>query len=189
MKMMPKKRKLVVALFIVILIYGVAMITLPHVPVYGLSAREAQLTEAVLRSIPVADDSRIYFLTPTPRTRWGDRGHWARFSDHFHARIKDLPIKYRPASGAYLLGGSVRSRISHQRAWLQWVSIIRWNSDTEAVVEEGIWSCPLGGGASTCVWERVDGVWRRKEDIGGWISHSLRTGLIIGCRGAAASVR
>ena len=143
---------------------------LPRVPVHELSEREAELTEAVLRSLPTGDDSRVYFLTPTPMKRWGTCGEWARFSDTIHARIGDLPVKYRPASGAYLLCGYVRCRSSQGRAWLRWVAILQWNSDTEAVVEDGVWSGPLGGGAVTYVWERVDGVWRIKERMGCWVS-------------------
>ena len=168
--MTSKKRKLVVVLCIAFFAYGVAMMSLPRVALYELSKRDAELTEAVLRYLPTGDDSRVYFLTPTPMDRWGSRGEWARFSDEFHERISDLPIKYRPASGAYLLSGTVRCRGSHGRAWLRWVAILQWNSDTEAVVEEGVWSCPLGGGVDTNVWERVEGVWRIKESKGGWVS-------------------
>jgi hypothetical protein len=53
---------------------------------------------------------------------------------------------------------------------MRWISVIEWRSDTEAVVEDGVWCCPLGGGADVSVWEFRDGSWQFKESKGGWFS-------------------
>ena len=132
-----------------------------------ISQRDANLTEAVLRS---RDIPFTGYLTPTPKRLWGHKACWQRYPEAFHARLLNLQAKYAPADGAYLLLGSVRSRTSQQRGWIRWVSIIEWISDTEAVVEDGVWSCQLGGGASTDVWEYKDNEWQFRESRDNWTS-------------------
>lgn len=150
--------------------YGIFMLGLPPARVVEIPQREAELTEAVLRQFSDSDASRISFLTPTPRGQWGKRGGWASLPAAFHARIADLPANYHSADGAYLLGGTVRCRGTQRRAWIRWISIIRWNSETEVIVEDGVWTAPLGGGAQQSVWEFRDGKWHFKEGLRGWVS-------------------
>ena len=53
---------------------------------------------------------------------------------------------------------------------MQWISVKRWLSETEVEVEEGVWCCPLGGGASTTIYEKVNGTWQFKESGPSWVS-------------------
>jgi hypothetical protein len=169
-----RKRKLVVVsgaiALIALVAYGIFMFRLPRARIVELPEREAELTKAVLRLFSDPDDSRIYFLTPTPKEQWGKRGEWASLPAEFHARIAGLPVNYHSASGAYLLGGTVRCRGTQRRAWIRWISIVRWSSETEVIVEDGVWTAPLGGGAHQSVWEFRDHKWQFKKGLGGWVS-------------------
>ncbi len=129
----------------------------PEARVANLSPRNAEVIESVLRSTALSRaDDRIYFLTVTPIDDWGSNGDWIDLPSDFHARIFDLPIHFRPASGAYLHDGNVLVRQTNAAAWMEWITIKRWISDTEVEVEDGVWCCPLGGGQSTSIYEKKD---------------------------------
>lgn len=84
--------------------------------------------------------------------------------------------KYRPASGAFLKEGSVFQRGTNRKAWMRWITIKRWISDTEVEIEGGVWCCPMGGGVMTSIYERIDGKWKWKAKGNGenWISCNKR---------------
>jgi hypothetical protein len=65
---------------------------------------------------------------------------------------------------------SVLEKKSKAEAWMQWISVKRWISDTEVEVETGVWCCPLGGGASTSIYGKVNGKWKVLEHGKSWIS-------------------
>lgn len=132
--------------------------------------READLVRSILgEHDPLAGD-RIYFLTPTPRDEWGDKGDWSDFSESFHDSIATLNVKYRFAHDAYLKDGSVLEKGTNTRAWMRWIVIRRWISDTEMEVEDGVWCCSLGGGGSTATYEMRDGRWHLKSLGISWVS-------------------
>jgi hypothetical protein len=135
-----------------------------------LSPKDAEVIEAVLRMHPsvTSDDERIYFLTTTPMDKWRAAGDWTALPGGFHERIADL--EYRPATGAYLRDSSVFDRQTDNPAWMQWITIKRWISEHEVEVENGVWCCPLGGGASTSVFEKRDGNWELKSLGKSWVS-------------------
>ena len=132
-------------------------------------SREAQATNETVEDDPPSQE-RVYFLTSTPKAEWGDNGAWTTLPVSFHDGIADLSIRYRPASGAHLIDGSVYDKETGGKAWMQWITIRRWISHTEVEVEVGVWCCPLGGGASTNRYEQIDGEWRFKENVSGWVS-------------------
>lgn len=138
-----------------------------------LSDRDGEVLRYVLRLYDRHEEKyycRTYFLTTTPRDAWGDTGNWAELSVAFHESIKDLALKYQPASGAYLLDGSVLQKGTDRKAWMQWIHIRKWISDSEVEVEHGVWTTPLGGGASVDVIEKVEGEWKMKERVSSWVS-------------------
>jgi hypothetical protein len=53
---------------------------------------------------------------------------------------------------------------------MEWITIRRWVSETKAEVQSGVWCCPLGGGASTRTYEKIDGEWRITDYGESWIS-------------------
>lgn len=112
---------------------------------------------------------RIYFITTTPMSKWGETGDWSTIPAD---QMKQFPnaAKYRPASEAHLKDGSVLEKGTDASAWMKWISVKRWISDTEVEVEEGVWCCPLGGGASTTIYEKIDGEWTVKQRGSGWVS-------------------
>jgi hypothetical protein len=122
------------------------------------------------RAIQSEMAKRIYFLTTTPLDRWSEVGGWAELPRSFHHSIGHLKTKYGLASGAYLSDGRVLTKRNHAEAWMRWVTIKRWISDTEVEVEEGVWCCPLGGGATTVIFEKTDGHWHVKEFVESWVS-------------------
>ena len=66
--------------------------------------------------------------------------------------------------------GSVHPDNSDEQAWMQWITILSWDDEDTAVVEEGVWCCPLGGGASESTYRKVDGEWKQIDYGGGWVS-------------------
>lgn len=135
-----------------------------------LSPRDAEIIEFVLRSSPDDAGGRIYFLTITPMTQWGDEGAWLTLPRDFYSKIADLPAHYRPASEALFREGKVLQKHTNAEAWMRWVTIKRWISEAEVEVEEGVWCCPLGGGASTVIYEKQNGRWGLKKLGEMWVS-------------------
>lgn len=66
--------------------------------------------------------------------------------------------------------GSVLENGTNSEAWMRWISVKRWVSEAEVEVEDGVWCCPLGGGASTTIYQKVDGEWQIKKRGASWIS-------------------
>ena len=135
-----------------------------------LSERDGQLIRFLLNDSDNDPGDRIYFLTTTPMNKWTNDGGWSSLPDSFHSSISNLQTKYRTADEAYLSGGHVLVRGSDETAWMKWVTIVEWKSDTVVTVEEGVWCCPLGGGASTVTYEKIDGEWQIKDIGSSWVS-------------------
>jgi len=140
------------------------------VGVAQLSSKDAEVIEAVLRDLNSHPSDRIYFLTCTPMSEWDRLKGWVRLPEIFHQRIADIVPPYLPADGAYVSDGDVFQSGTDREAWMQWICIKRWISDKEVEVEDGVWRCNLGGGASSGIYEKVDGKWRFKKSTGGWVS-------------------
>ncbi len=140
-------------------------------PAPELAARDLDLIEFILREHASPSSDRIYFLTVTPMSEWKEGSQWQSLPESFHKRISDLPIKYGRASDAtYGSDHRVRQASTKAKAWMQWVTIKKWLSDTEVQVEEGVWCCPLGGGASTTTYKKRDGKWKVEKVGKCWVS-------------------
>jgi len=142
--------------------------------VASLDERDIEIILHVLRSDSSHPKDRIYFLTVTPMSDWGEGGDW---SDPPQTLLDYVPPNgntYRRASGALEKDGSVLQRGTNKEAWMKWIAIKRWISDTEVEIEEGVWCCPMGGGAMTVTYEKRDGKWRFKSRGKSWISDAKR---------------
>ena len=142
----------------------------PDTELSPLDERDAEILRFVVAEFDDRPGNRIYFLTTTPMENWTETGGWNSLPDSFHDSIAQLQTKYRPAREAHLRAGRVLERNTDAEAWMRWVTIVEWKSDTEVTIEDGVWCCPLGGGASTTTYEKIDGKWRFKEMGPGWIS-------------------
>ena len=136
----------------------------------NLNDQDFEIVRFVLAEHDDSPSDRIYFLTPTPMNEWGDNGSWAELPRSFHESISQLHVKYRPAGEAYLKEGRVLEKGMNAEAWMRWITIKRWISENEVEVENGVWCCPLGGGAGTTTYEKVDGKWQFKSTGPGWVS-------------------
>ena len=101
--------------------------------------------------------------------KWGDTGYWHTIPADELKSFSNAG-QYRPANEAHLKDDRVLENGSDAKAWMKWISVKRWLSDTEVEVEVGVWCCPLGGGASTSIYEKVDGKWEFKKHGESWIS-------------------
>jgi hypothetical protein len=151
-----------------------------------LEERDIEVILYVLQSDSSNPKDRIYFLTVTPMSDWGEGGDWADPPQSLLDYVASNGNKYRPASGAIERDGCVLERGTNKKAWMKWITIKRWISDTEVEVEEGIWCRPMGGGAMTTTYEKRHGVWRFKSRGDSWISDARRrtndcTQAAIGC--------
>lgn len=140
--------------------------------VASLDDRDVEIIQFVLESHSNDTKDRIYFLTPTPMSDWGEVGNWSDPPQILIDFASSNGNKYRPASGAFLKEGSVLQRGTNREAWMRWITIKRWISDTEVEIEDGVWCCPMGGGVMTSIYEKVDGKWKWKSRGNGenWIS-------------------
>ena len=132
-----------------------------------ITAKDVGLYKHILMSLEEPPSERIYYITLSPMSAWGEGGDWkplpAELSDH----ISD---SYRSAANARFKNGSVHPDNSDEQAWMQWITILSWDDEDTAVVEEGVWCCPLGGGASESTYRKVDGEWKQIDYGGGWVS-------------------
>lgn len=144
--------------------------------VANLDDRDVEIIQFVLESDSSDPKDRVYFLTPTPMSDWGEEGNWSDPPQILIDFASSNGNKYRPASGAFLKEGSVLQRGTNRKAWMRWITIKRWISDTEVEIENGVWCCPMGGGVMTSIYEKVDGRWKWKSrgDGENWISRSER---------------
>jgi hypothetical protein len=131
--------------------------------------RNADIYRYLLSQLDEPIPNRIYFITTTPKSEWGESGNWQTIPADDMKSFPEAAL-YRPASEAHLKDHRVLENGSDAEAWMHWISVKRWLSDTEVEVEEGVWCCPLGGGASTVIYEKVDGTWRIKELGRSWVS-------------------
>ena len=133
-----------------------------------ITAKDVGLYKHILMSLEEPPSERIYYITLSPMSAWGEGGDWkplpAELSDHIsdsyrsaakhavlrtEASIRTTPTSKRGCSGLQSLVGTTRI--------LQW-----W--------KEGVWCCPLGGGASESTYRKVDGEWKQIDYGGGWVS-------------------
>ena len=136
--------------------------------------RDVEILLYVLQSDSSNPKDRLYFLTVTPMSDWGEGSDWSDLPQFLIDHVSPSGNKYRPASGALLKDGSVVERGTNKKAWMKWITIKRWISDTEVEIEQGVWCCPMGGGAMTVTYERRDGEWRIKSLGGSLISDANR---------------
>lgn len=131
--------------------------------------RNAEIYRFLLAKVERPTSGRICYLTLTPKSEWGENGNWTTIPAEDLKSFENAS-KYLPANEAYLQDHRVLKKGTDDKAWMKWISVKRWISETEVEVEEGSWCCPLGGGASTTIYEKTDDGW---EDIGpskGWVS-------------------
>lgn len=145
--------------------------TAPDVVTYDAkwNNRNADIYRYLLAELDKPIPARIYFITTTPMAQWGEGGKWETIPAD---EMNSFPntAGYRPANEAHFKDGHVLENGTDAKAWMQWISVKRWISETEVEVEEGVWCCPLGGGASTTIYERIDGKWHVKERGDSWVS-------------------
>ncbi len=140
--------------------------------VRNLDDRDVEIIQFVLESHSSDPNDRIYFLTLTPMSEWDEVGNWSDPPQVLIDFASSTGNKYRPASGAFLKEDSVLERGTNRKSWMRWITIKRWISDTEVEIEDGVWCCPMGGGVSTIIYEKVDGKWKWKSKGNGenWVS-------------------
>ncbi|MEM6689612.1 MAG: hypothetical protein AAF664_09310 [Planctomycetota bacterium] len=136
-------------------------------PPANLSKREISLYRHLVENTPRPSTDQVHFLTLTPISAWGDDGNWHNVPSDFASVI---PTGFRSASDARLVDGTVWPIGSEETSVMEWITILRWINDRTAVVEQGSWCCPLGGGATESTYELIDGSWKRTSSGGGWVS-------------------
>ena len=135
-----------------------------------LAERDLEIIRFVLEQLDDPPEGQIYFLTSTPFDKWMKDGTWRRFPKSFHTSIAHLQKKYRPADEAYYRNEFVLERGTDAHAWMAWVTILEWKSNTEVTIEHGVWSGSLVGSGSIVTYEKIDGKWRIKKRVSEWIS-------------------
>ncbi|WP_146523606.1 hypothetical protein [Stieleria varia] len=133
------------------------------------SERNADIYRFLISKLDEPTPDRIYFITTTPMSEWGDDGDWATIPE-VELSANPKASQYRPANEAHLADGHVLENGTDAKAWMMWFSVKRWISETEVEVEDGVWCCPLGGGASTITYEKIDGKWKVKDYGESWVS-------------------
>lgn len=140
----------------------------PVVYDYEWNERNAELYAFLFSELEAPLPDRINFLTITPMSAWGSQGDWITIPPE---KLTGFPnaLLYRPADEAHLHEDAVLETGTDAKAWMHWISVKCWISETEVEVEKGSWCCPLGGGASTTTYEKIDGEWTIKKTES-WVS-------------------
>jgi hypothetical protein len=144
-------------------------------PPGALPMRDAAVLEAALRGRLRGEerDTTIFISI-------GSIENWQDPPADFLARLSDLPYRFKPVSKARFpkhgemespnrLRG-VEDPVIGKRTWIYWAEIKNWVSDTRVRVDVGVWSGPLGGGGSICVFELRGGTWVLTDTEGHWVS-------------------
>src|SRR4051812_38880334 len=147
----------------------------PLAPASVLPMRDAAVLEAALwdRLRDAERDTTIFISL-------GTVDDWQDPPPDFLRRLDDLPYRLKPVSKARLPKRGemespdrfrgVEDPATGKRSWIYWAEISNWVSDTKVRVYVGVWSGPLAGGGSTCVFELRDGKWVLTDTSGHWVS-------------------
>ncbi len=133
-----------------------------------LNDKETELYESILRKRygDKKDVQETYYLSSLRYKDW-EEGREKDFPDSFYQRISDLPVHFKKASEAlYSSGGSLKyfkDPETGKRAYMAWIVINKWISDTEAEVEDGWWYHGLASTEATAIYIKVDGNWKVKK--------------------------
>ena len=141
--------------------------------VYQLSdeaSRDSNIVRYILENDREPPLDRIYFLTITPQDEWGENGAWHDVPTTMLEAMPAVTSEYRLAHGAFLKANHVIDKETEKEAWMKWVTIRKWHSDTEVEVEQGVWCCPSNGGASTVIYGKQGGTWTFKSLKRSWVS-------------------
>ena len=137
-----------------------------------LTEKEADLYESVLRLTygRWKDNTENHYLTCLRPEEWIG-GNVKDFPDSFYKRLSNMPVHFKKATKAlYDSNDYFKDPKTGKPAYMMWIKIDKWISDTEAEVEEGR-SHFLGGSAYTkAIYIKENGKWKMKQLITGWIS-------------------
>lgn len=131
--------------------------------------RNADIYRFLLSQLEAPSADRIYFITNTPRSHWSEKANWSVIPQ---SELDPFPnaALYHPASDAHLHKGRVRQNETNAAAWIQWISVRHWISETEVEVEQGVFSGPLSSGGQIEIYEKKNGAWQLKSRGFSWVS-------------------
>jgi hypothetical protein len=141
-----------------------------------LSARDAAVVEAALRDRLLYADARTTIFISVGSFGTGSKDP----PPDLLKRLGDLPYTLKPVSQARMpRAGEIESPdrfrevedpATGKRSWIYWAHVKQRISDTKVRVNVGVWSGPLGGGGSICVFELRDGKWAFASMEASWVS-------------------
>lgn len=165
------KTKVIVLIGTIVALVIIFFVIRARSPKYAqLSEREIEVYRALLDEPRSVYNDRTYFITSTPINAWGEQGEWLTLPESLHVKLQRDSHLYLPAHEAMYRDGRVLVASNGKEAWMRWITITKWISDTEVEIETGIWCCPMGGGGSTEIWEKIDGVWKQTKRLKNWVS-------------------
>ena len=131
--------------------------------------RNADIYRFLLSQLDAPSADRIYFITNTPRSHWDDKANWSVIPQSELEQFPNATL-YHPADNAHRYKGHVRQNETNAAAWICWISVRRWISETEVEVEQGVYSGPLSSGGQIEIYEKTNGSWRLKSRGFSWVS-------------------
>ena len=132
--------------------------------------RNLEIYRFLISKLDRPDAERIYFITHTPPSHWNNDVRWSEIPRDELDRFPNASL-YMSANEAHLDDeGCVRQNETARQAWMQWISVRRWISDTEVEVETGVFTGPLGGGGQISVYEKAGDTWKLKSTGFSWVS-------------------
>ena len=129
---------------------------------------EYSLIYLCLEPYKKTDSNRIYYITSTPMSQWNEIG-LKDFSDEFYQKIEKNGFNLKKSSYAKYENGKILDKKSGKRQWMIWLNLKKIN-EFEYEVEEGVWSCPMGGGGGRNLFEFKNGIWMLKKRYENWVS-------------------
>ena len=163
-------------LLIVLLVAGCSSVGSPFKKTASLTEEEAALFESVVADNYQSDsqsEQHIYYLrwTKHANQNQADRitaSKFRDFPDSFHRKISYMPSTFKKAS-EIVEGWRHRDPTTRKEGRMLWLSIDKWNSETEVEVEVSLDFGTRRRG-STSIYVKVDGEWQREKLVESWSS-------------------
>ena len=149
--------------------YDVEAIFDPNAYAPEWNDRNADVYRFLLSQLDAPSADRVYFITNTPPAHWAAEPSWSIVPRSELDQFENASL-YQSAGEAHFANGQVLQNGTDAKAWMLWISVRHWISETEVEVEQGVFSGPLASGGEINIYEKVDGVWQLKSSGFSWVS-------------------
>ena len=131
--------------------------------------RNADIYRFLLSELDAPYDD-VCSITTTPPSLWTDEFVLEAIPQDELKRHQNASL-YKSASNVHLNEDEcVRENDTGRAASIRWISVRRWNSESEVEIETGTYKGPLAGGGKILIYEKQGDTWKLKSRGFSWVS-------------------